>query len=439
MADLSNSIVNESGVYIIINPVDCKAYVGQAKTLNTRNHLPDLMNGIDNSKSLINDYRDGKEFVYFVLQNIGLKGTYSKKSLNIFEKMYMTLVEEKGFSLYNDPTKPLRKNRHKDKLEVDFKHVSDEWSFSFSELWRKAEAQLDKECHWRFGKTLMELAASPTEERENAMDYYICNLRLNQNLLNAKLSEEEKNYSSDDSFSLDGDALYFNRERINNLLNTEVPRRLFELDLSELFFSKAGSYIGDGLDQILAYEQLAIKNHGYCLWTFGGNQVHLPTVYHRCQIRANTGKPVYVLFRFTASSVYASSEKYWHRIIDKQSQRIAQECSVVENNSFLQDTINSNRIPDGIECTTSSPNSALAFVVKRLFPILENIQDEPFFESYEMVNKDSCSDPNKRAKQRNTFYIRKKPGVTPELRPEENNRVIYFAAELAAPYVVRLE
>lgn len=438
MSVLSSSVVNESGVYIILNPVDCKAYVGQAKTLNTRNHLPDLMKGIDNNKSLIDDYCAGKEFVYFVLQNIGLKETYSKKSLNIFEKMYMTLVEKKGYTLYNDPTKPLRANRQKDKLAKDFECVSDEWSFSFSELWDKADAQLNKECRWRFGKTLEELVASP-KEREQALEYYV-NRRLDPELLDAKLSENKKSFSFVDGFSLDGDALYFNKDRINDLLRPEAPRSLSDLeDLTELFFSKAGSYIGDGLDQILAYEQRAIKKRGYCLWTFGYKQVHLETVYHCCQNRAKNGQPVFVLFRFTPSSDYASGEKYWHRFIDERSQMLIRESSLVENNSFLQDALNSNQIPDGIECTSSSPDSALAFVVKRFFPIQESIQEKPFLDSYKMVNENSCSDPNGRAKQRNTFYIRKKDEVTPELQPETKNGVMYFAAELAAPYVVRLE
>lgn len=454
METVSNSIVNESGVYIILNLVDCKAYVGKAKKLNSRNHLPDLIKRIDNNKILIEDFQSGKEFVYFVLLNSGPSGGYSAESLNFFEQMYMTLVEsgasgaESRFILYNDPNKPARKNRTKEELQKKYKCISTELGYSFSDLWDMADEQLNKEFAWRFGKNLKDLAASSETDRRNALEYYVHGRRLNKKLMAAKRSEEEKKRpTEDEDVFMDGDVLYLNKERIKSLLEPEKAVKFCDLipELSECFFSKAGSYIGDGLEQILAYEQLSIEDYGYCLWTFGGNQLHMETVTRRCRELARGGKPIYVVFRFTPSSVYASGQKFWHRLVDKRSMKLINSMPAGDNR-FLQDIKNSTKIPSGIECTTTSQSPALAFVVRRLFPIDDNIQEYPFLKAYEIVNKPDhprneprYTDPTKRSYQRNTFFICQKEGTEVELIPEASGRVIYFAAELAAPYVVRLE
>ena len=56
----------KSGIYIILNLIDCKVYVGESKNLYNRTHSYELFNGKDNSK-LQKDYDEGVEFIYITV------------------------------------------------------------------------------------------------------------------------------------------------------------------------------------------------------------------------------------------------------------------------------------------------------------------------------------------------------------------------------------
>ena len=87
----------ESGIYIIVNIMDAKAYVGKATDLSNRTHKQDLRRKFDN-QNLQADYDKGVKLVYFKL----FYDTNYNDYLFNYEKFYMTLVEDYGgFELYN--------------------------------------------------------------------------------------------------------------------------------------------------------------------------------------------------------------------------------------------------------------------------------------------------------------------------------------------------
>lgn len=106
MNESSKNLSTHNGIYIFLNVLECKVYVGQAKKFNKRDHFKILEDGKDN-KNLQNDYNKGKEFIYFVVAD---SETDSKKeTLDLYEKLFMTLFEDLGYNLYN--TNIARTNR----------------------------------------------------------------------------------------------------------------------------------------------------------------------------------------------------------------------------------------------------------------------------------------------------------------------------------------
>ena len=92
--------IQGKGIYMILNLVDCKVYVGQAKNFNKRNHFNQLISNRDNSR-LQSDYNDKEksiEFIYFIIdENRGLEEPKEiKQWLDKYEKVYMTLMEDFG-------------------------------------------------------------------------------------------------------------------------------------------------------------------------------------------------------------------------------------------------------------------------------------------------------------------------------------------------------
>ena len=103
---------NESGIYIIVNIVDAKAYVGKATNLSNRTHKQDLRKKFDN-QALQADYDKGVKLIYFKIFYDSAPNDY----LFNYEKFYMTLVEDYGgFELYNSNENPKKENRTEEEL-----------------------------------------------------------------------------------------------------------------------------------------------------------------------------------------------------------------------------------------------------------------------------------------------------------------------------------
>lgn len=104
MKEAGDNISNYGGIYVILNVLECKVYVGQSMKLNDRDHISELQNRIDNNIKLQNDYNDlKKEFVYFIV--VSYQETIEKMRLNAYEQLYIKIFEDLGFFVYNSVKK----------------------------------------------------------------------------------------------------------------------------------------------------------------------------------------------------------------------------------------------------------------------------------------------------------------------------------------------
>ena len=134
-------------------------------------------------------------------------------TLDTYEQMYMTLMENFGFSLYNEQhnkTDQARENRSISNLGID------------EDFYLDAKKEFNKDFKERFGISPVELSESSNSRRKEALEYY------------AKERLKLEKFA--------GDRFLFNRQRIQSLFNNN-SRSIRSLDIDEMFISKAGNYL----------------------------------------------------------------------------------------------------------------------------------------------------------------------------------------------------
>lgn len=403
------NLANNGGIYIIFNILDCKAYVGQAKKFNNRSHISVLEEKKDNN-NLQSDYDNEEkdlDFIYLAVKDCGFSP--QKRTLNIYEKMYMTLMESLGFELYNKNIK--KENRTLQKLGL----TEDEFE--------KAKCEFEELFCRYFNTTPTELTKPDSTGRNDALEYYEI-LRLGSN------KDKDK----------DKDIFILGKRRINEIIGTEKVDSS-SINMDGMFISKAGNYIGEGLDQILYKKIDQIRKNGYCLWAFAQNAVNLETVYNCCKERAEKNLDTYVFFSFTPSSSYAHSDVYEYSFLNKNSIKIIKQLEK-EQLKLLNLSQNYENFPESIKCTAASTTSTKAFVIQKFF-MTDNILDkESLDKNYMAVGRYRDYDLNSSI-QRSTYYIRNHNNSTDfnksELFKEPQHRSICFVGKLMAPYVVSLK
>lgn len=430
---------NESagGIYIILNVLDCKAYVGQAKSFGNRTHLDDLMKKTDVSPVLQQDYNAGKELVYFTPAIFC--DPSDKAGLNKHEKIYMTLMEEFGVSIYN--LNPKKENRTWKKIQV---------SNEDKDNYKKC---LEDDFQNRFQLKPEQLVSSSKEERRKAIDRY-ASLRI----------DEPEKIKQDEFFK--HDIFMFNRERAKTFFYNKIVSYK-SLSLDELFLSSAGNYLGEGLDQILSYENNAILEtrnrlgNGYCLWTFSNIAVSLETVRKQCRKYHAQGKETYVLFTFTPSTTYSYTESYSHPMLvpEEKTKLLDDEIDFLHFNALkrgrktrlfvpgfkdteLENHSDTTTITDEIVNTTSAdfPNTA-AFVIQEFALLREQLDPAKLKELCLAVRTNGSSEIKKiKEYKRSTFYLKLKDNcsIADAFTDNDGSRKITFVGKLAAPYIIRL-
>lgn len=404
------------GIYIILNVKKAKAYVGQAKNFNDRTHLDDLIKRLDPCTSLQEDYENEEEFVYFTPKILKDK---SKKQLNRYEKMYMTLMEELGFALYNSI--PKRENRTWEKLGVSIreqKRLKKTITCAFLRRFKIIPEKLAYEL-------------SP-EEREIVLDSYL-------NFRNEEIQKFKKNrYLKQDIFM-------FNRQRAKNIFESkETSYRSLPLD--ELIFSVAGNYLGDGLDQIISYENDIISKAGYCLWTIANNAVCVTEVRKRCRECKKKGKDTYVLFHYTPSTTYSYNQPNQHEILPQYEERNLTE----EEISFLhfEEELGEKKrlsVPKFIDTTSASNTSAAAFVIQEFQLLKESVIPQELKQKCSALRKRTSDDAplnltKPKEYNRSTYYFifDDKDSINDTFTDRKLGREITFVGKLAPPYIIRL-
>jgi len=401
------NLSNCSGIYLILNIIDWKAYVGQTVNFNNRDHIYELEKGKDRT-AFQRDYDEGTEFVYMIAYydpDKEIKGA----TLDTYEQMYMTLMENFGFSLYNEQhnkTDQARENRCISNLGID------------EDFYLDAKKEFNKDFKERFGISPVELSESSNSRRKEALEYY------------AKERLKLEKFA--------GDRFLFNRQRIQSLFNNN-SRSIRSLDIDEMFISKAGNYLGEGIDQIVNYELTSINKNNYCLWTFAYNAVSHEVVKKRCVERQQMNKDIYVLFEYTPSNVYASSEQKQFGCLKKEN---AKELTDDELDflSFERGKNGDLYVPADIDCTATATQSTSAFVIQELFLLDEVFDSNSFNDYYQAIRRNNeLQDISKGGFQRCTHYIkRSKDFKLDDVLEKSVRRKFCFVGKLAAPYILLL-
>lgn len=401
------NLSNCSGIYLILNIIDWKAYVGQTVNFNNRDHIYELEKGKDRT-AFQRDYDEGTEFVYMIAYydpDKEIKGA----TLDTYEQMYMTLMENFGFSLYNEQhnkTDQARENRSISNLGID------------EDFYLDAKKEFNKDFKERFGISPVELSESSNSRRKEALEYY------------AKERLKLEKFA--------GDRFLFNRQRIQSLFNNN-SRSIRSLDINEMFISKAGNYLGEGIDQIVNYELTSINKNNYCLWTFAYNAVSHEVVKKRCVERQQMNKDIYVLFEYTPSNVYASSEQKQFGCLKKEN---AKELTDDELDflSFERGKNGDLYVPADIDCTATATQSTSAFVIQELFLLDEVFDSNSFNDYYQAIRRNNeLQDISKGGFQRCTHYIkRSKDFKLDDVLEKSVRRKFCFVGKLAAPYILLL-
>lgn len=404
------SISKKSGIYVIVNIEKCKIYVGQAREFNNRDHSYELKKGYDSSE-LQQDYNNVQtELVYFIVGDF--VGDFEKADLNMYEKLYMTLMEEVGLDLYNkqcNDTKNSKNNRAIDKLGVNY-IVYNEIKENFINEFKK-----------RFDVIPQDLKKLSVNERKSCMDKYV-KKRLNIN-----------------SKELEGDRLIFNRDRIKNIIyNKSIS--VTNLNIDEMFVSKAGNYLDEGIDQILDYEINSIKTHGYCLWTFASKAVSYEIIKKSCEKRRDNNLDTYVLFEYTTSSEYAASEATrFNKLRKKYVNELTSEEKLLLN--FEKGKYGNYYVPDDIDCTAVGNKSAKAFVISEIFMLDEIYNIDELNNYYSALGAKDLYKIKDGGKQRSTFYVKANNENIDlsEIFENPNDRKICFVGKLVSPFILNLE
>lgn len=398
------NLSKQSGIYAIVNIMDSKVYVGQAKEFNNRDHFLQLKKGND-TKRLQADYDREKELVYFVLGNLNQETEWNDTDLDSFEKMYMTIFEDLKFELYNCNIQ--RKNREIESLE-DF----------VKGQYHSAVESLNNDFLMRFVVKAKDVPKLTEGEKKEMLEQYARN-RL------------EHQVETSDRF-------FFNRNRIEKIIDNTMPlEKLESLNLDEFFFHKVGNYLNEGIDQIIDGGKQKILDNEYCLWAFAANAVNAETVRSLCRERAKHHTDTYVLFSITPSSKYASSESH------KQSVLKGKDCKDLTTDEIaflnLQEAGKKDyTVP--VACTAKSSTSANAFVIQEIFFIDRDIEKSKLAENYLAVNKAGNLYQHTKRKVCSTFYMRsnKKLHDNKALFETPDNKSFCFLGKLAAPYVIKL-
>lgn len=407
-----NNLLSYGGIYAILNIRDFKAYVGQAKHFINRTHN-ELKNGLDNP-NLQSDYDNPDiDFVYMILwyDNWNVDHIFSKKEkedLDKHEKFYMTLLEDFKFTLYNKQhnKQNSRTNRTLDKLNIT------------ESFYNEAKEDFINSFEQRFNISPYKLFKSPIKCRLQALDIYE--------------NKRKRKEFSDDIF-------LFGKQRLNHIFSNKIVTTLKNID--EIFISKAGNYLGEGIDQILHYEINSIKKHNYCLWTFSTQGVSYAPVRQYCLEREAAHKDTYVLFEFTTSTLYANAaSKKFSQLSHEKEKSVELSANEIGFLSFDIGDDGHYYVPDDIDCTATSSSQTKAFVIEDFFLLDDVLNVEKIRNNYKAIQQKGVVDGIHSFSKRTTQFIKANNPLIQlsEITEKPSRRNFCFVGKLVAPYVLSL-
>lgn len=91
----------KAGIYMLFNINNRKAYIGETNNFQRRaiQHSSQLLNNAHSNKKVQNDFNNGMEFCFVILEEVGENCT--KEELRILELQYIFTFRSKFMELYN--------------------------------------------------------------------------------------------------------------------------------------------------------------------------------------------------------------------------------------------------------------------------------------------------------------------------------------------------
>lgn len=391
------------------------AYVGKADNFSKRldSHLAEMEDalkkrGSDENINLLKHFIEGHELVFIPAIKL------SVPDLETYERFCMDLMEEYGFTLDNI-------NRGEYNLSEEVKE--------------ECRAELEEGFQLRFETSPGLMAKASLEERKEMLEKY-AGKRLE--------SFEQK----ENTFA--GDRFIFSRAYFKNKLG---EKSLAEIDLGDqFFFSKAGNYIGDGLDQIIDYESRAIAKHGYCLWTFAGNAIARETIHRVYKQWAKEDKGVYAILTMTFSQDASDGQKTRYPVLKKDEANIIKKAFEGKTEAFfgeMDEVQNGYLVADDIDVTAKGAKkkrntTCEAFVIEQLYLLDRTYNPKQVADFYGAVQGDDTFYAHRIdyiGTKRSSFFMRRKESAVGEFWKagiEDGSNRMSFLAKLAPPYVVVL-
>lgn len=410
------------GIYLIVNVMNCEAYVGKAHNLAKRTHKYELKKGIEENIKLQNAFNRGDVLIYFTIGYDNNENCCTKdKMLLDYEKLFIYITEQYGkFTLYNGENNPKMGNRTREAVLAlpSFRNQP--------QIIERAREAVDEEFEYFFGpsRTMRRLVESPLE-RENALKYFM----------------EHKDRLNKRNF-------YLKKPRLKEYGLKEYG--IEELKSKLFLVSTGGSYLKDDIYKILKMEITAIEKYGYCLWVYGKGKINTQFGRKICEYQnKKTGDDIYLLIKHTHSGNYDAAVRLAHF----QEKDFLGLCEA--DQKFLSSSGNME-IQSDMD-STGTQTADHAFVVKELGYLKESFDFEQLKEMcYRITERVSRKYGNKEdAWIGGGYYVEARHSVTGQndtgclllkdgesltkLKLENNNTTDYIVARLASPYIVDLE
>lgn len=418
------------GIYIIVNILGGRAYIGRSGNLCTRTHKTELTLKIEQNKKLAQDFADNAELIYFPV----LVGTSERDALRCYETLYMTVVEDHGgFELHNSDENPIRENRLFEILEKNDIIISQNASHGGNFI-EQVKKQFDEDFKLRFGATMKALSQADSTAREKALKHYM------------QVKDKIPHTSG-----------YFTKDSFIRKYDIET-KSIKDLDLGRMIVTSAGTYLKEDIEQILSYEIASTRNPdlGYCLWTFG-NKINTQFGRRFCREWCEKDeKDIYLLIRYTGSKNQDAPIAYNHFNRADFNTLSESEKKLLLGKNCTEEDIAQLNIPEEINSTGTS-KARHGFVITDFYLVKEHFNFASLVPQFNSIvktksrNSDvvqiklpgggylkSATDSLKKG-HCDTVCLQLKEGnhvVLPELSVDDSDTTDFILAKLAAPYIV---
>lgn len=442
----------QKGIYAIINIVEKKMYIGLSKNLSIRQR-DHMINMIDeNKKNRIN--RDNKklieeqnkEFWYFTvdytcnLENLD-------KLLQSYESLYMTVVKQNDFELYNTS-----KNKEIELMRKDLKTLYSESYGDYED--NTAIDDLNREVYIRFDHSLAEIANMSKEERikcwKDSVKRWENKNRDSKNIKWFLLQGNDENFEIAKSLLA--------RPQIIKSRAKELKIDISEIDIFGsdhnlspfVILHKFGRYVNESPYQILLRKKLDIKENGFTYWAL--KRLNASFAEKLSKVFFENQKPsIYAIFITTDSSLKDDKYADWDYCVseekvielDKQIRNSEEYKNKICNYFWNIETRKWEHLNTKTAVTSENSEITYALKISEFYFSKKQFNPREFMSHFSVIP--SYHNPNLNRSSDN--FVDMRSSAFAELAPDsdykatrncESDATDCIIAKLEWPYVVKL-